>query len=194
MSFECRSDITSAAAMATAARSFFESHDADGDGRIGVDELTGVLSDLGLKQRGETDVDFKALVVSAMREHDTSLDRTLSFGEFASMYSCITGVALPDDRLEVPAAGPTMGVGDHLPKKSFTKGVPSRDPNTGGITTSPDMDFSFDPGKYLYFPSPHSASTFAHTRLTLSVIGIRARARQRRVRRGEESDAQKNQG
>ena len=63
---------------------FFDLHDDDGDGRIDVDDLTRVLTDLGLKRPGESKRDFSALVARAMREHDASANGTLSFNDSGS--------------------------------------------------------------------------------------------------------------
>lgn len=128
------------AAMASTARSFFDQHDDDGDGRIDVDELTRVLTDLGLKRPGESDRDFSALVGRAMREHDANADGTLSFNEFRSMYATITGVDVEDRR---EAASGSVLDARGLPSDTFTAGVPNRDGATGGITTPIEYDFAF---------------------------------------------------
>ena len=126
--------------MASTARSFFDQHDDDGDGRIDVDELTRVLTDLGLKRPGESDRDFSALVGRAMREHDANADGTLSFNEFRSMYATITGVDVEDRR---EAASGSVLDARGLPSDTFTAGVPNRDGATGGITTPIEYDFAF---------------------------------------------------
>ena len=126
--------------MASTARSFFDQHDDDGDGRIDVDELTRVLTDLGLKRPGESDRDFSALVARAMREHDANADGTLSFNEFRSMYATITGVDVEDRR---EAASGSVLDARGLPSDTFTAGVPNRDGATGGITSPIEYDFAF---------------------------------------------------
>ena len=126
--------------MAATARSFFDQHDDDGDGRIDVDELTLVLTDLGLKRPGESDRDFSALVARAMREHDANADGTLSFNEFRSMYATITGVDVEDRR---EAASGSVLDARGLPSDTFTAGVPNRDGATGGITSPIEHDFAF---------------------------------------------------
>jgi len=126
--------------MASTARSFFDQHDDDGDGRIDVDELTRVLTDLGLKRPGESDRDFSALVARAMREHDANADGTLSFNEFRSMYATITGVDVEDRR---EAASGSVLDARGLPSDTFTAGVPNRDGATGGITSPIERDFAF---------------------------------------------------
>jgi protein serine kinase H len=126
--------------MASTARSFFDQHDDDGDGRIDVDELTLVLTDLGLKRPGESDRDFSALVARAMREHDANADGTLSFNEFRSMYATITGVDVEDRR---EAASGSVLDARGLPSDTFTAGVPNRDGATGGITSPIEHDFAF---------------------------------------------------
>ena len=126
--------------MAATARSFFDQHDDDGDGRIDVDELTRVLTDLGLKRPGESDRDFSALVGRAMREHDANADGTLSFNEFGSMYAVITGVDVEDRRQA--ASGSDLDARG-LPSDTFTAAPPVRDGATGGITTPVERDFAF---------------------------------------------------
>ena len=126
--------------MVASARSFFDQHDDDGDGRIDVDELTKVLSDLGLRGPNESDTEFRGLVTRAMREHDANADGTLSFAEFKEMYSIITGVDVEDRREAASGQGIDARA---LPTDTFTAIVPQRDPNTGGITTPIENDFTF---------------------------------------------------
>jgi hypothetical protein len=92
--------VAQAEAREEAARHCFVSHDSDNSGNIDVNELLAVLTDLGLKQKGETDDSFKALVARCMREHDANSDGVLSFTEFQRLYNAVKGVSADDMRGE----------------------------------------------------------------------------------------------
>ena len=80
------------------ARHCFVSADKDGSGVIETSELKEVLLSLGLKQEGETDESFDALVGRCMKEHDANSDGVLSFNEFQRLYNAVKGVKLEDMR------------------------------------------------------------------------------------------------
>ena len=80
------------------ARRCFDAHDTNGNGTIEADELQKVLTTLGLRQEGESEGAFRALVARCMREHDANADGTLSFNEFQHLYNAILEVSTDDRR------------------------------------------------------------------------------------------------
>ena len=114
-------------ARAEAARACFLQHDVDGSGSIDASELAAALESLGLREPGESDESFRALVGRCMHEHDINGGGTLSFNEFSHLYNAVKGVAVENARgalaRESPPSPSSSSSSSTLSERTFNQSV-----------------------------------------------------------------------